>query len=86
MKTSTGFFSVGFFDMPKISNGKQLFYTEKPTSLELLRYLRSSIFHSLKGDISLKSNLYKSRLGEKYERSNESHTCYIRAIRSAHHL
>lgn len=55
MKTSTGFFSVGVFDIPKINNCKQLFYIEKPTSLELLLYLRSSIFHSLKGDITLKS-------------------------------
>ncbi|KMY28295.1 hypothetical protein ACZ11_23995 [Lysinibacillus xylanilyticus] len=58
MKTSTGFFSVGVFDIPKISNCKQLLYSEKPTSLELLLYLRSSIFHSLKGDTIFKSYLH----------------------------
>lgn len=58
MKTSTSFFSVGVFNIPKVSNCKQLFYIEKPTSLELLLYLRSSIFHSLKGEIILKSYLH----------------------------
>lgn len=57
MKTSTGFFSVGVFDIPKISNCKQLLYIEKPTSLEFLLYLRSSIFHSLKGGTIFKSYL-----------------------------
>ncbi|MFJ7890042.1 hypothetical protein [Lysinibacillus xylanilyticus] len=57
MKTSTGFFSVGVFDITKISNCKQLLYSEKLTSLELLLYLRSSIFHSLKGDTIFMSYL-----------------------------
>ncbi|MDM5250038.1 hypothetical protein [Lysinibacillus sp. G4S2] len=51
MKTSTDLFSVGVFDYSKIGNNKQLFNTEKPTTLEILLYLRSSIFQSLKGDI-----------------------------------